>query len=260
MRVPHVIGSAIVASSLALPAEARAEPSDEFIVASIVVGAAFGLADTVLLSYDMVQASEEIEPDKRWMIAQTVITVPQVAVGAFMSSFAQVDDDRDGAPLMTLVGLPATTLANGLLVFGVWSLDGSPLALDARMGISMLVGLNTTLTIGALTATFVKPRFSRVHLAVPELLFGAAEAIPSFVQAAADRAHTKEWMGLGLWSSVLAAHGALSLFASAGDLGRDDGYSTADSGSWAFAPAVLRPPWRMDGGGHSPGIVAAGQF
>lgn len=266
MRPAYLVGSAILAASLAPPEEARAEPSDEFIVASIVAGAVFGLADTVLLSYDMVQADEQVEPEKNWMIAQTVITVPQVAVGVFMSAFAQIDDDRDGAPLMTLVGLPATTLANGLFVFGVWSLEGSPLPLDARMGVSMMIGVNTTLTIEAVTATLAKPHFSRPHLAVPELLFGVAEAIPSFVQAAADRAHTKEWMGMGLWSSVLAAHGALSLVATVGDLGRDDDYAwgaprNASSGaSWAFAPAVLRPPWRVDGGGQAPGIVAAGRF
>lgn len=269
MRASRLVAAAVVVASLAVSREARADVDEGIVVAGAIVGVTFGLADFGLLTYDLIQARDEVEPSEGAMIAQSVVTAPQVAAGLLLMTFAQVDRD-DAGPVVTLVALAPTAYVTGLLVFSTWSLEGSTLPLGTRVGVSMMVGANTALTIGALAASIAEPHYAGPFLAVPEVIVGAAQAAPSFVQAVRDPAHFGSWMSLGLWSSAISVHGALSLVADAYRIGKpkyDEGRATPtvarsplSPASWSFAPALIRPPWRTDGRGDAPGVVAGGTF
>ncbi|MFO0613892.1 MAG: hypothetical protein U0414_14975 [Polyangiaceae bacterium] len=265
MRFSKGIGSVAVLALALSTREAVAEPSDGFITASAIVGTAFGLADIGFFAYDIVQANDETEPTEGAMIAQSLVTGPQAAVGVLMMTFGQVDED--GGPAITLAALAPATLANGLLTFGAWSLEGSRLSVGTRLGISMMIGADAALTTGALTASIIRPHYATPYLAVPEIILGSAQAIPSFVMAARDPSHFGSWMALGIWTSALTVHGTLSLVANVAGIERERSYSSNQPAAargaratWTAAPALIRPPWRMDGGGHSPGVLFAGQF
>lgn len=271
MRAARLVGSALVIASVALGREARADVDEGVVVAGAIVGVGFGLADFGFLTYDIIQARDDVEPSEGAMIAGSVVTAPQFALGLLMMTFAQVDRD-DAGPVVTLVALVPTAFVTGLLTFSAWSLEGSTLPLGTRLGVSMMIGANAALTIGATAASIVEPHYASPFLAVPELLVGAAQAAPSFVQAVRDPSHFGSWMALGIWSSAISVHGALSLVADAYRIGQPkyEGRATptvarsspprATAPSWSFAPAMIRPPWSTDERGDAPGIVAAGTF
>lgn len=265
MRAARLLGSAIVVASLAFVHEARADVDEGFVVAGAVVGVTFGLGDIGFLVYDLVQARDGVEPSEGAMIAQSVVAAPQVAAGLLLLGFAQADR-HDAGPIVTLASLVPASFANGLLVFSTWSLEGSTLPIGTRVGISMMIGANITLSMGALATSILEPHYPSAFLSVPELIIGAAHAAPSFVQAVRDPSHFGSWMALGIWSSAISVHGALSLVAEVSGIGQSNRRGEARrtpavaTSSWTFAPAMIHPPWRTDGKGDAPGVLAAGSF
>lgn len=263
VRRAHVLGSVAAVVAALASHDARADVPEGVVVALGILGVTFGLGDIAFVAYDGVQAYDGVEPSEGVMIAQALVTGPQIAAGATLMAFGQIEVE-DNWPI-TLVTIVPATFVNGLFIFSAWSADGSSIPVAPRLGVSMMIGADLTLTMGAVFSAIVKPHYAALALAVPEMLIGTAQAIPSFVQAARDPGHFAGWFALGSWSAALSVHGALSAAAYASGIGRPK-YESAtprkpgELPTWTFAPAMLKAPWSTGSEPGAPGVVVGGRF
>lgn len=253
-------GVCLTAAALAaIPAaESSASPGDAFAAAGIGVGAV-GIVDLGFLAYDVMVIEDDNEPNEGAMIAQTAVWAPQMALANTLIVVGQVDQEH-GA-IFTLAGLVPAVLSTGMTTFGAWSLANQDVPVGPRFGVSFMVGANFALTAGAITSAFVGDRAARPWLAIPEIAIGAAQAVPSFVQAARDPDHRAAWLGLALWSTAIATHGTVSAVVSANARHADDDAVATTAKKKRSAPPVLVVPTVYPEGKRTlPGAVLFGAF
>ncbi|MFO0612488.1 MAG: hypothetical protein U0414_07865 [Polyangiaceae bacterium] len=247
----------VVAALSAWPAaEARAGAADGFAVAGLGVGAV-GIVDVGFLAYDVLELQDDNEPAEGAMIAQTAVYAPQMVLTNALLVLGQTDTEN-GA-VFTLVGLVPAAFSAGMTSFGAWSLANHEVPVAPRLGVSFLVGANLALTTGAFTSAFTESHVATPFLAFPELVLGTAQAVPAFVQAARDPAFRGAWIGLGAWSTAIAAHGAVSVgaWATAPAKPKDSAPLAARRSTfhWMVAPTAV-----TDGAVASPGVQLFGAF
>lgn len=237
--------------------EARADVASGFAASGLGIGGALVLTDLGFLAYDAIVVEDDNEPIEGVMIAQTAVWAPQMAVTNALMIWGQID--REHGALFTLAGLVPAAFTTGMTTFGAWSLANQSVDVASRFGVSFMIGANFALTAGAVTSAFVHDHVASPYLAIPEIVIGSVQAVPSFVQAARDPDHRAAWLGLGAWSTVLAIHGAVSagVWSTATEPAKDaDDPERPPTGvSWTIAPTVY-----TEGARSLPGLMAAGAF
>lgn len=251
---------ALAAAIFGLPAsDALAGPGDAFAVAGLGVGAV-GIVDVGFFAYDIWQIEDDNEPAEGAMIAQTAVWAPQMALTNALIVAGQID--QESGPVLTLVGLVPAVFSTGMTTFGAWSLANKDVPAGPRFGVSFMIGANFVLTTGAITSAFVGNHAASPWLSIPEIAVGAAQAVPSFVQAARDPDHRAAWIGLGAWSTAIVAHGAVSAVVSANTRTSDEAVSRVDpkKKEQAGLPFVVAPTVYTEGKASMPGAVLVGAF
>lgn len=250
----HLFLVGIACAAVALPAsDARADLGPELEGVGIGFGVAFGLADIGFLAYDIHAIVNGEEPEQDVHIARAILFMPQGLLSSMALVFGQHDgNSRD----WTWAALGPAIFGNAMATYGMWSVPTARLPMEQRFGLSFIIGADLALTAGAISSAFRGDRRATPWLAIPELVIGAATAVPCFVQTARDRTHRVEWASLGTWSSLVAVHGAVSTGLWATD---DDEHPPESSAaarrrggpSWMILPAPV---------GGAPGLMAAGAF
>jgi hypothetical protein len=211
-RVALSLGALAAVAAAALPGrEARADDSVPLIITAVtLVSATFGW-DVAFTAYDASHAVDRVEPDFGWMVAQTAVVSPQTILGGVPMVLSQLDDHGQEALLYGIPFLPASIWANAMATFSVWSMANPSVEVDARFGVSWMIGANLTFSTGAVASAFSDCRCTKPWFAVPTVLAGTGETIGSIYQAVNDEPHRNAWIGMAAWSGVLTLHGAGSL-------------------------------------------------
>ncbi len=177
------------------------------IVAVTLVGAAFG-ADVAFTAYDVGKARKNIEPDTKWMTAQTIVTAPQAVLGHVPMVFASVErHDDEVAGLF----LPLSIWGNELATYGAWSLASTEVKPGPRYSVSWLVGADLPLTTAAFSSFFSEEHYARPWLSISEIALCSPQVALGVYQGIHDPANRSGWIGIAAWSGTLAVHGAVSL-------------------------------------------------
>lgn len=208
-RALRIVLPFVAACGLLLPArEARA--SDDvpvIIVAVTLVGAAFG-ADVAFTAYDIGKARKNVEPDVKWMTAQTIVTSPQAVLGHVPMVFASVDkNDGEIAGLF----LPASIWGNELATYGAWSLASKEVKPGPRYSVSWLIGADLPLTTGAISSLFTDEHYAKPWLSISEIALCSPQVALGVYQGIHDPTNRAGWIGIAAWSGTLAVHGVVSL-------------------------------------------------
>lgn len=255
-----VLAAAALTAAALLPArEARAGLGPEAEGVGIGFAVAFGLADIGFLSHDVHAMVTGVEPTEGVHTGRSIFFMPQGALSSMVLVFGQ---HASNSLEWTWGALGPAIFTNAMTTYGMWSWASTELPIEQRFGLSFLVGADLALTAGAISSAFRADHTATPYLAIPELAYGVGSAVPCFVQTALDAEHRVEWATLGVWSSVIAIHGAVStgLWASGANQASANGASgrssSASSGpSWTLTPTPL-----SDGRHSMPGLMAAGRF
>lgn len=251
---------ALIGAAVAVPAvDAHAGGvGDAFAAAGLGVGAV-GIVDIGFLAYDVSLVGDDDEPDDGAMIAQTAVWAPQMALIDAVVVVGQVD--REHGAVLTLAGLIPAVFATGMTTFGAWSLANKDVPVGPRFGVSFMVGANFVLSAGAITSAFVADHVAAPWLSIPEIAIGAAQAVPSFVQAARDPDHRAAWIGLGAWSTAILAHGTVSAVVAANAPPPDSKDEQTEKPKTASSVRpVIAPTVFFEGKRSLPGVVVVGAF
>lgn len=207
-----VLGGAATLVALALPAhEARADDSVPLIITAVtLVSATFGW-DVAFTAYDASHAVDNEEPDFGWMVAQTAVTSPQAVLGGVPMVLSQLEDEGQQAAYFGIPLMPASIWGNQMASFAVWSMASPSVDVDARYGVSWMIGANLTFSTGAIASAFSECRCTKPWFAIPALLTTAGETIGSIYQSVKDVPHRNAWIGMSAWSGVIMLHSAGSL-------------------------------------------------
>jgi hypothetical protein len=175
---------------------------------TIVTSGVVVIADASATTIDAMDAFRGTSSERGFYAMELAIAAPQAAGFSLAPYFFHIDRWSPAENLLLL--LPFQAWSTALATHGAWSLASTSLPSNARLGVSFLVGANWALTTTAIgCASWGDP--SPLEVAVTEVGVGGSEAIFSFVRAAGDETHTVEWVLLGTWSSLILAHGIVSL-------------------------------------------------
>ncbi|MFO0618481.1 MAG: hypothetical protein U0414_38160 [Polyangiaceae bacterium] len=253
-----ILAGAVLAACALLPTrEARADLGPEAEGVGIGFAVAFGLADIGFLSYDIHAMATDVEPEEEVHVARSILFAPQGALSSMVLVFSQ--HETHGLE-WTWGALGPAIFTNAMATYGMWSAASPRLPMEQRFGLSFLIGADLALTAGAISSAFREDHTATPYLAIPELAYGLASAVPCFIQTARDGEHRVEWASLAVWSSAIAIHGATSVGlwasgASSPNTASGRSSTASDGPSWSLAPTPL-----SDGRHSVPGLMASGSF
>lgn len=258
MRRPTVAALACAATLLAAPLSARADDADAF-AASMAGSATLALfvVDVGFLGYDL-SVSQDSHADSGVMTAQTIVAAPQAILLDALFAYGQVDDDDSAA--FTLGAMVPAMWMNSMTTFGAWTLSSEELPGSDRLAASFLIGSSATFTTGAVTSLFRDDHLATPYLSIPEIAVQGAEAFGCFAWGAGDGAHRAEWLALGAWSTLLTAHGVVSVVGWAQGPGRAADAKREASRAPGTAPWSLAVSPGPFSGGEGPRFTVSGVF
>lgn len=208
-RARRRLGAALVALALVslAPRPARAQLR-EVVMVFVFVAATVIVVDSVFFVHDAGVMVQKEHPSTAFSVAEVIVMAPQ-AIGFNIANAANMTDDGGDAWAV----LPAM-LTSAMLAHGIWSFTEDPEAPNpyTRFLGSGAVGVNGTLTVGALAAlsserrVFTRPMgVAEVALTLPQVVVGAVGL------ANDDAANRPAWGALTAWSGALLAHGVASI-------------------------------------------------
>lgn len=261
-----VLGAAAAVGVLAGAAgEARAGDGAAIGVATTL--GVMALADLSFAVYDLKAAADNHLPRDGFVIAETILTVPQTLLfNAALLGFATSKGFE--SDLATFLGTIPTAGVTALTIHGIWALVEETAAPDTLAGVSVLVGTNFSLSMSALGRGFTGRLHSR-PVGVMEMVLSAPGVGVSIYESTIERPQRELWLGLAAWSGVLFVHGAISAFRGM-DKDREpeppspppEEAPKLQRAARFFKPAsfTLGPSMLSDGVTRMPGVVAAGTF
>jgi hypothetical protein len=226
----RLVAATLLAGALLVTPSVASADDEDAIIGVTVVGS-LAVLDVVFTVYSGLKVDAREEPERGWMIAQSVImglqTVAVDAVGTVMS----VAEEDEGIELAVL---PFATWLGGMSAFSMWSL-AAPQSVDVpgRFGLSTVLGLNVYFTSVA-AATLGSGRASPDYMSIPQLALMAPECLLTTIKAATDPDARGAWIGLAAWSGLLSVHATVSLIARGIEFERK---ASGDVSVLPFAPA-----------------------
>lgn len=231
----RLVSVASLAAALAVASPASADDDVAPIILGVVVGGGVLGGDIALTALMADAAVSGNEQSTALMIFQTAFIAPQAVLAhvPLIIGVTEYDGGNDEDDLIVGVsGMVGGVWANTLLTYSSWSLGDSNETPRSRLGVSLLVAANLTLTAGAL-ASFTrdgsKTPVAPMWLAAPEIVMGTTGTAFGIFKAVDDASNMPGWIAMSTWSAAIFAHGMVSAIVIANEgegevrvVGRDD--------------------------------------
>jgi hypothetical protein len=212
----RLVSIASVAAALAVASPASADDDVAPIILGIVVGGGVIGGDIALTALMADAAGTGAEQSTAVMVFQTAFVAPQAVLAhvPLVIGVTESDDTGDDDDMfLGLAGMLSGFWANTMLTYSSWSLAESNETPRTRLGVSLLVGANLTLTVGAL-ASFTRDGSRKpvapLWLATPEMVMGATGTAFGIFKAVDDPSKVPGWIALTTWSAAVFTHGLVS--------------------------------------------------
>lgn len=247
--VMALVAGAFAAVSLA-PREAKAEDG-----AALIVGTVIGLtiADITFTTYDVIAARNNELPEKKWAIAELLVTLPQSGIlGGVTAGFTLGRE-----PEVSLGVLPFSIFTNTLTAHSILTLSAPQTDPAALFYMPPALGADLTFTASALAAMFGKRRVFTFEMGIAEALLTAPQVIGGIYKLGLKDTYVPTWAAFTGWSAALMIHGLVSIGLDRG--GDYDGFpDSSDSGASGRGKLARRDkrPWIPSVDGIAPGPVA----
>lgn len=270
--VVRTCGAAAIAAGLLLATagEARADDTEFKVLAGALVG--FAAADITFAVHDLDAAGKNRLDRDGWLIAETVVSVPQTLVFNSFLLAMNTDPDTDFGDIATVLGVLPTAGVTALSIHGIWGLTEDRPPADAHAGVSVLAGMNFTLSMAAIGRA-TGGSFHTRGIGVLELVLAAPGLAVGIYESTFERPQQGAWIGLTAWSGGLVAHGVLSAIIdgrirSSDPAPENPGLPPVDArkaasrahGPFGLATFSMAPTVLSNGATQVPGVTAVGTF
>jgi hypothetical protein len=219
---PLALAAPALLAGLFATSPARAGDEEEltlFVLGGSVAATAGGAA-IAFTAYSGRTAANDEQPSESWMTAQTIVGGGEALLLNGLVAGLSADGDEG----TELVALPFAIWTTALGTYGAWGL-GAPDSFKPaeRFGVSWLVGADLAFTSSAVGYA-LDGRLAPLWMSIPEVGASAPQAIAAFIKSAGDERGRAGWVALGVWSSLLTAHGVVSMIGSGAGWGDDETY------------------------------------